>query len=156
MHIFGTRLNGWGTNMMVRWSHRCPWKYAAQFYQDFSTVTSLVVNNEVRMSFLEYLWWGDQPLCSRFLNLLCHFSNKKGEKNLTISIVLHNSFPFSTNFKICCNLTDTKIELLQRLVSFLNSMHLSPLVVDSKVRSLSSSSLLASHVFVEIKSPLIG
>ncbi|RVW93876.1 Transposon TX1 uncharacterized 149 kDa protein [Vitis vinifera] len=31
--IYGTHPNAWDTNMVVRWSHRCPWKAIAQVFQ---------------------------------------------------------------------------------------------------------------------------
>ncbi|RVW90124.1 Transposon TX1 uncharacterized 149 kDa protein [Vitis vinifera] len=31
--IYGTHPNGWDANMVVRWSHRCPWKAIAQVFQ---------------------------------------------------------------------------------------------------------------------------
>ncbi|RVW94050.1 putative ribonuclease H protein [Vitis vinifera] len=34
--IYGTHPNGWDANMVVRWSHRCPWKTIAQVFQEFS------------------------------------------------------------------------------------------------------------------------
>ncbi|RVW35158.1 Transposon TX1 uncharacterized 149 kDa protein [Vitis vinifera] len=41
--IYGTHPNGWDADMVVRWSHRCPWKAIAQVFQDFSPFVSLVV-----------------------------------------------------------------------------------------------------------------
>ncbi|RVW55793.1 LINE-1 retrotransposable element ORF2 protein [Vitis vinifera] len=31
--IYGTHPNGWDANMVVRWSHRCPWKAIAQVFK---------------------------------------------------------------------------------------------------------------------------
>ena len=49
--IYGTHPNGWDTNMVVRWSHRCPWKAIAQVFQDFSLFVRLVVGNGKRIRF---------------------------------------------------------------------------------------------------------
>ena len=32
LSIYGTHSNGWDANILVRWSHRCPWKAIAQVY----------------------------------------------------------------------------------------------------------------------------
>ena len=68
-------------------------------------------------------------------------------KNLTVSIVLGNSFSLYWNFNFCRNLTDIEIELLQRIMSSLSSMHFSPSVADSIAWSLSSSSLFSVKSF---------
>ncbi|RVW76916.1 hypothetical protein CK203_051554 [Vitis vinifera] len=39
--IYGTHPNGWDANMVVRWSHRCPWKAIAQVFQEFSPFVRL-------------------------------------------------------------------------------------------------------------------
>ncbi|RVW72039.1 putative ribonuclease H protein [Vitis vinifera] len=38
--IYGTHPNGWDANMVVRWSHRCPWKAIAQVFQEFSLLSA--------------------------------------------------------------------------------------------------------------------
>ena len=48
--IYGTHPNGWDANMVVRWSHRCPWKAIAQVFQ-FSPFVRLVVGNGERIRF---------------------------------------------------------------------------------------------------------
>ncbi|RVX09326.1 LINE-1 retrotransposable element ORF2 protein [Vitis vinifera] len=83
--IYGTHPNGWDANMVVRWSHRCPWKAIAQVFQEFSPFVRLV------------------------------------------------------NFNFRRNLTDSEIDLLQRLMSSLHSVLLSPSSSDSRAWSLSSS-----------------
>ncbi|RVW32138.1 putative ribonuclease H protein [Vitis vinifera] len=45
VRIYGTHPNGWDVNMVVRWSHRCPWKAIAQVFQEFSPFVRLVVGN---------------------------------------------------------------------------------------------------------------
>ena len=89
--------------------------------------------------------------------------------------VLGNSFPLSWNFNFRCNLTDTEIDLLQRIMSFLSSVLFSSSLADSRAWSLSSSSLfsvrlfflalskvlnpilfLSGQVFLEFKSPFKG
>ena len=68
-------------------------------------------------------------------------------KNQTVSVVLGNSFPFSWNFNFCPILIDIEIELLERLMSSLNLVHLSPFDVDSQAWSLSSSGLYTVESF---------
>ncbi|RVW41858.1 putative ribonuclease H protein [Vitis vinifera] len=92
--IYGTHPNGWDANMVVRWSHRCPWKAIAQSY------------------------FCEKPYC-----LKCPWQ----------------SFPLSWNFNFRRNLTDSEIDLLQRLMSSLHSVLLSPSSSDSRAWSLSSS-----------------
>ena len=120
--IYGTHPNGWDAKMVVRWSHRCPWKAIAQVFQDFSLFVRLVVGNGERIHFWEDLWWGKQTLCSQFASLYRVIS----VKNPTVSNVLGNSFPLSWNFIFRRNLTDTKIDLLQRIMSSLSSVLFSP------------------------------
>ncbi|RVX16773.1 LINE-1 retrotransposable element ORF2 protein [Vitis vinifera] len=133
--IYGTHPNGWDANMTVRWSHRCPWKAIAQVFQEFSPFVRLVVGNGERIRFWEDLWWGNQTLCSQFADLYRVIS----VKNLTVLIVLGNSLPLSWNFNFRRNLTDSEIDLLQKLMSSLNSVLLSPSSSDSRAWSLSSS-----------------
>ncbi|RVW50845.1 hypothetical protein CK203_101824 [Vitis vinifera] len=47
--IYGTHPNGWDANIVVRWSHRCPWKAIAQVFQEFSPFVRLVVGNGERI-----------------------------------------------------------------------------------------------------------
>ncbi|RVX19857.1 hypothetical protein CK203_005103 [Vitis vinifera] len=68
-------------------------------------------------------------------------------KNLTVSNVLGNSLPLSWNFNFRRNLTDSEIDLLQRLMSSLNSVLFSPSSLDSRVWSLSSSGLFSVKSF---------
>ena len=49
--IYGTHPNGWDANMVVGWSHRCPWKSIAQVFQVFSPFVRLVVGNGERIHF---------------------------------------------------------------------------------------------------------
>ncbi|RVW29047.1 hypothetical protein CK203_088908 [Vitis vinifera] len=60
-------------------------------------------------------------------------------KNLIVSNVLGNSLPMSWNFNFHHNLTDSEIDLLQRLMSSLSSVLFSPSSLDSRAWSLSSS-----------------
>ena len=80
-------------------------------------------------------------------------------KNLTVSNVLGNSFPLSWNFNFCHNLTKSKIDLLQRLMSSLSSVFFSPSLVDSRVWSLSSSGLFSMKSFLlalsKVSSPIL-
>ncbi|RVX05721.1 Transposon TX1 uncharacterized 149 kDa protein [Vitis vinifera] len=132
--IYGTHPNGWDANMVVRWSHRCPWKAIAQVFQEFSPFVRLVVGNGERIRFWEDLWWGNQSLCSQFADLYRVIS----VKNLTVSNVLGNSFPLAWNLNFRRNLTDSEIDLLQRLMSSLSSVRFSPSLADSRAWSLSS------------------
>ncbi|RVW56152.1 hypothetical protein CK203_080775 [Vitis vinifera] len=129
--------------MVVRWSHRCPWKTIAQVFQEFSPFVRLVVGNGERIRFWEDLWWGNQTLCSQFADLYKVIS----VKNLTVSNVLGNSFPPSWNFNFRRNLTDSEIDLLQRLMSSLSSVLFSPSLSDSRAWYLSSSGLFSVKSF---------
>ncbi|RVX09324.1 LINE-1 retrotransposable element ORF2 protein [Vitis vinifera] len=129
--IYGTCPNGWDANMVVRWSHRCPWKAIAQVFQEFSPFVRLVVGNGERIRFWEDLWWGNQSLCSQFVDLYRVIS----VKNLTVSNVLGNSFPLAWNLNFRRNLTDSEIDLLQRLMSSLTKFLWSS-KVPSKVKAL--------------------
>ena len=51
MSIYGTHPYGWDANMVVRWSHICPWKTIAQVFQDFSPSIRLMVGNGERICF---------------------------------------------------------------------------------------------------------
>ncbi|RVX02255.1 NAD-dependent malic enzyme 62 kDa isoform, mitochondrial [Vitis vinifera] len=141
--IYGTHPNGWDANMVVRWSHRCPWKAIAQVFQEFSPFVRLVVGNGERIRFWEDLWWGNQSLCSQFADLYRVIS----VKNLTVSNVLGNSFPLAWNLNFRRNLTDSEIDLLQRLMSSLSSVRFSPFLADSRAWSLSSSDLFLVKSF---------
>ena len=68
-------------------------------------------------------------------------------KNHPVSVILGNSYPLSWNFNFCRNLTDIEIGLLERLVSFLNSVHFSSFAVDLKAWSLSFSDLFILTYF---------
>ncbi|WJZ89514.1 hypothetical protein VitviT2T_008730 [Vitis vinifera] len=129
--------------MVVRWSHRCPWKAIAQVFQDFSPFVCLVVGNGEIIHFWEDHWWGNQTLCSQFAGLYRVIF----VKNLTVSNVLDNSFPLSWNFNFRRNLTDSEIDLLQSLMSFLSSVLFSPSLTDSRAWSLSSSGLFSVKSF---------
>ncbi|KAJ9680549.1 hypothetical protein PVL29_019768 [Vitis rotundifolia] len=141
--IYETHPNGWDANMVVRWSHRCPWKAIAQVFQDFSPFVRLVVGNGERIRFWEDLWRGNQTLCSQFADLY----RVTSVKNLSVSDVLGNSYPLSWNFNFRRNLTDSEIELLQSLMLSLSSVRLSPSSADSRVWSLSSSGLFSVRSF---------
>ena len=120
-----------------------PWKAIAQVFQVFSPIVHLVVGNGERIRFWEDLWWGNQTLCSQFADLYRVIS----VKNLTVSNVLGNSFPRSWNFNFRRNLTNTEIDLLQRIMSSLSSVFFSPSLADSRDWSLSSSGLFLVKSF---------
>ncbi|RVW29701.1 hypothetical protein CK203_105773 [Vitis vinifera] len=100
-----------------------------------------------RIRFWEDLWWGNQTLCAQFAELY----RVSSVRNLTVSNVLGNSFPLSWNFNFRRNLTDSEIDLLQRLMSSLHSVLLSPSSSDSRAWSLSSSVLWSSKVPSKVK-----
>ena len=54
--IYETHPNGWDANIVVRWSHKCPWKAIAQVFQDFSLFICLVMGDGERICFWEDLW----------------------------------------------------------------------------------------------------
>ncbi|RVX21954.1 hypothetical protein CK203_001531 [Vitis vinifera] len=147
--IYGTHPNGWDANTVVRWSHKCPWKAIAQVFQEFSPFVSLVVGNGERIRFWEDLWWGNQTLCSQFAD----FYRVISVKNLIVSNVLGNSLPLSRNFNFRHNLTDSEIDLLQRLMSSISSVFFSPSSSNSRAWSLSSSAkfLWSSKVPSKVK-----
>ena len=68
-------------------------------------------------------------------------------KNLTVSNVLGNSLPLSWNFNFRRNLMDSEIDLLQRLMSSINSMLFSPSSSDLRVWSLSLSGSFSVKFF---------
>ncbi|RVW63563.1 putative ribonuclease H protein [Vitis vinifera] len=169
--IYGTHPNGWDANMVVRWSHRCPWKAIAQVFQDFSPFVRLVVGNRERIRFWEDHWWGNQTLCSQFVGL----NRVISVKNLTVSNVIGNSFPLSWNFNFRRNLIDSEFDLLQSLMSSLSSVFFfsffgkfksvvfviirpvfSEIFFLGLVKSLKSYLVPSGQVLVEFKSPLKG
>ena len=141
--IYGTHPNGWDANMVVRWSHKCPWKAIAQVFQDFSHFVRLMVGNGDRIRFWEDLWWGNQTLYFQFAGLYRVIS----VKNLTVSNVLVNSFPLSWNFNFRCDHTDTEIDLLQIIMSSLSLVLFFHSLADSRAWSLSSSGLFSVKSF---------
>ena len=141
--INGTHPNRWDANMVVRWSHKCPWKAIAQNFHLFIHHTLLMVGNGERVRFWEDLWLGDQPLCAQYPDLYRVIPLN----NLTILVVLGSS-PLSTlNLNFPCNLTDTEIEHFQRLLLSLGYVHLSPFTVDSRGWSLSSTCVFTVKSF---------
>ena len=51
LSIYGSHSNGWDANIIVRWSHHCPWKAIAQVSQEFSKFTQFVVGDGERIRF---------------------------------------------------------------------------------------------------------
>ena len=68
-------------------------------------------------------------------------------RNLAILVVLDSSRPSTMNLNFRRNLTDTGIECLQRFLFSLGCVHLSPSTADSRVWSLSSTSLFYVKYF---------
>ena len=101
------------------------------------------MGNGERIRFWEDLWWSNQTVCSQFAGLYRVIY----VKNLTVSNVLGNSFPLSWNFNFRRNLTNTEIDLLQRITSSLSSVFFSPSLADSRAWSLPSSGLFPMKSF---------
>ena len=100
--IYGTHPNRWDANIVVRWSHRCPWKAIAQGFHLFIPHTRLVVGNMEKIRFLEDLWLGDQPLCAQYTD----YYRVILSRNMTISMVLGSSPPSILNLNFRRNLTN--------------------------------------------------
>ena len=64
--IYGTHPNRWDANIVVKWSHRCPWKAITQGFHLFIRRTRFVVENREKIRFWEDLWMGDQSLCAQY------------------------------------------------------------------------------------------
>ena len=128
LSIYGTHSNGWDTNTVVRWSHRCHWKAIAQVFQDFSRYTRFMVGYGERIRFWEDLWWGDQPLGFQYPSLFRVVT----DKNISISSILGFVRPFSWNFNFRCNLFDSEIEDLESFMRSLDCLHLSSTVSDAR------------------------
>ena len=129
--------------MVVRWSHKCPWKAIAQYFPLFSQFISLIVGNDERICFSEDLWWGNHWLCSQYPDPY----RVNSVRNLTISIVIGLLAPSTLNLNFQRNLDDSKIEHLQRLLFSLGYVHLFPSNADSRVWSLSPTSLFTAKSF---------
>ena len=112
-------------------------------FPGFSPFVHLVVGNGERIRLWEDFWWGNQTLCSQFADLYRVIY----VKNLTVSNVIDNSFPLTWNFNFRRNLTDSEIDLFQRLMSSLSSVFFSPSSADSRAWSLSSSGLFSMKFF---------
>ena len=102
--IYGTHPNGWDANIMVKWSHKCPWKAIAQGFHLFIHHTRFVVGQGEKIRFWDDLWLGDQPFCAQYTNLYRIILSR----NLTISMVLGSS-PSTLNLIFWRNLTYSKI-----------------------------------------------
>ena len=59
-------------------------------------------------------------------------------RDLPILSILKSTYPFSWNFNFRRNLSDFKIEDLERLMYSLTCLHLSPFTLDARTWSLSS------------------
>ncbi|RVX05015.1 putative mitochondrial protein [Vitis vinifera] len=143
LSIYGTHTNGWDANILVRWSHRCPWKAIAQVFQDFFKHTRFVVGDGERIRFWEDLWWGDQPLKSQYPRLFRVVT----DKNSPIFSILGSARPFSWNFNFRHNLSDSEIEDLECLMQSLDCMHLSTSASNARSWSLSSPGLFTVKSF---------
>ena len=91
-----------------------------------------MVGDGERIRFWEDLWWGDQILKDQYPRLF----QVVMDKNIPISSILGSSRPFSWNFNFRRNLTDSKIEDLERLMHSLDCMNLSTSASDARSWSL--------------------
>ena len=119
------------------------WLSLESYCTDFSRYTRLVVGDGTRIRFWEGLWCGDQLLCSKFLGLFRIVI----VKNLTISLVLGSTNPFSWNINFHQNVLDFGIEDLERLISSLSHLHLSSSGLYLRAWSLSFSGLFTVMFF---------
>ena len=93
----------------------------------------------VRICFQEELRWGDQPLDSQFPGPFKIVTLK----NLPISSILGSSYHFSWNFNFRHKLSNFEIEDLERLITSLTHLHLSPFAPNARVW------LLFSQVYLQ-------
>ncbi|RVX06252.1 Transposon TX1 uncharacterized 149 kDa protein [Vitis vinifera] len=114
---------------------RCPWKAIAQVFQ-FSPFVRLVVGNGREFGF-EKIFGGETKLCA--LNLLDLYRVISVKKPHCLKMSLAIPYHCLEILTFAANLTDSEIDLLQRLMSSLNSVLFSPSSSDSKAWSLSSS-----------------
>ena len=70
MSIYGTHCNGWDSNILVRWSHKCPWKAITQVFHEFASHTRFVVGNGERIQLWEDLWWEVNLYVLNFQNFI--------------------------------------------------------------------------------------
>ena len=98
--------------------------------------------------FWKDLWWGDLPLCLQFPRL----SKVTTTKNLSISAILGNDTSLSWDLIFCWNLTDVKIEDLERLMSLLSHVHLTSFVPNVKTWVSSSLGVLSIKKFLLVLS----
>ena len=94
--------------------------------------------------------WEENPFLVKFyggeINLCVHnfwVYRVVSMRNLSISVVLGNSYLVSCNFNFRCNLIDSNIVLLERLMSSLTLLHLSLFSEDSRAWYLSSFGLFS-------------
>ena len=87
-------------------------------------------------------------MCSQFSGLFKIIT----VKNPTISLVLESTNPFSWNLNFRHNLSDFEIEDLERLMSSLSHLYLSPFGPDSRAWSLSFLVLFMVKSFISILS----
>ena len=73
-------------------------------------------------------------------------------KNLTILVVLSNSYPPSWNFNFHRTPIDSKIDFLERFISSLTPVHFSPSIADSRVWPLS----FLTHLGLPLRLMLFG
>ena len=114
----------------------------------FSLHTHFVAGDGFRIRFWEDLWWGDQPLCVQFPSLF----RVTTTKNYLISTILGNNILLSWDLTFRRNLTNTKIEDLERLMSLPSNFHLSPYISDTRSWVLSSSGVFSVKLFFSVLS----
>ena len=128
-----------------------------------------MVGYEVRIRFWEDLWWGDRPSCSQFLGLYRVII----VENLTISVVLDNSFSPSWYLNFHCSLTNMEIKTLKdscphsyalvsiccrfkSLIFILLRFTFSKIFFLSLVHYIKSNFGLCNQIFIETKSSIKG
>ena len=129
-----THSNGWDANMLVKWSHWCPWK-AILVFQDFSRHSRFVMGN-------------GSMICFQFPSLVRVLTTT----NSFITTIIGILFPFSLNLNFSCNFIDLEIEDLEGLS--LSCMHLWPFVLEVRTWSLYFSSLFTVIFVFNLVQPM--
>ncbi|RVW47679.1 hypothetical protein CK203_095457 [Vitis vinifera] len=141
LSIYGTHPNGWDAYNIVRWSHLCLWKTIAHMLHVFSTHTRFVVGDGPEFVFGKICGGG-----STFLLTISKTVQSHHNKNLPISDILGNNTSLSWDFTFRRNLSGAEFVDLERLLSLISNVHLSPSVPDAKAWVSSSSRAFSTKV----------
>ena len=98
------------------------------------------------------MWWGDQIFKVQYLRLFRVVT----DENIPISSILGSDRPFAWNFNFRHNLSDFKIEDLERLMRSLDCMHISTSASDARSWSLSPLGLFTVKSFFIALSQMLG